>query len=72
MWYVIHFNARYHSSEEKAQRFKIFVDNLKSIDERNERELKANGEAVHGMYGLSYSSTPLTLRCHITAPSSQT
>lgn len=47
--FVQEYGRNYHSSEEESHRFKVFVENLKVIDERNANEKKANGDAVHGM-----------------------
>jgi len=40
---------KYENMDEEMSRFKIFVENLKAIDERNAAERKANGSAVHGI-----------------------
>jgi hypothetical protein len=48
--FVTEYGRRYHSEEESGHRFKVFVENLKVIDQRNEAEMRANGQAIHGMY----------------------
>ena len=48
--FVTEFGKRYHSVEERAHRLRVFVDNLRIIDERN----VANGQAVHGMFVFQY------------------
>jgi len=46
-------HGRQYSNDEESTRFEIFVNNLKTIDERNEAERKAGGSAVHGINRFS-------------------
>lgn len=41
------------TAEEETKRFRIFVDNLKVIDDRNIMERRANGTALHGVTKFS-------------------
>lgn len=43
----------YATPEEEATRFGHFLNHLKLADERNEREIKAGGTAVHGITQFS-------------------
>jgi hypothetical protein len=45
--------GRQYDAEEDAERFAIFVDNLKVIDERNAAEKEAGGSALHGITKFS-------------------
>jgi len=45
--------VRYSTMEEESNRFAIFINNLKSIDERNSAERKAGGSASHGITRFS-------------------
>jgi hypothetical protein len=47
--FVTEFGKIYKTPEERAHRFRVFVDNLRTIDERN----IANGQAVHGMFVIN-------------------
>ncbi|KAJ1407434.1 cysteine proteinase [Ochromonadaceae sp. CCMP2298] len=39
----------YSTMDEESRRFGIFIENLKVVDLRNQQELKAQGNAVHGI-----------------------
>ena len=41
------------TAEEETKRYRIFVDNLKVIDDRNIMERRANGTALHGVTKFS-------------------
>jgi len=43
----------YATMEEEANRYAIFVENLRTIDARNAEEMKAGGTAVHGINQFS-------------------
>ena len=47
------FGRTYESRDDEAARFRIFVDNLKLIDERNAAEKAAGGHAEHGITRFS-------------------
>ena len=51
------FNKRYDTVEEETKRFRIFVENLKIIDERNLEERNNNGTALHGITKFTDIST---------------
>jgi len=46
-------NRNYATMDEETQRFGFFIENLKSVDERNAAEASAGGSAVHGITKFS-------------------
>lgn len=47
--FKVTWHRAYSTPSEEQSRFKIFIENLKKIDERNRLEAAANGTAVHGI-----------------------
>lgn len=47
------YRRKYETMDEENFRFETFVNNLKSIDERNAKEIKKGGTAVHGITKFS-------------------
>eukprot|EP00607_Mallomonas_marina_P004122 CAMPEP_0182425188 /NCGR_PEP_ID=MMETSP1167-20130531/11537_1 /TAXON_ID=2988 /ORGANISM="Mallomonas Sp, Strain CCMP3275" /LENGTH=568 /DNA_ID=CAMNT_0024605637 /DNA_START=186 /DNA_END=1892 /DNA_ORIENTATION=- len=47
--FMTKYNKRYSSEEEENEKYEIFRQNLSLIDERNERERRNGGTAIHGV-----------------------